>query len=246
MSVGGEPWARDELVRRLRAVGEAGYHDKHPFHRLMHEGRLTQRQLRAWIENRYYYQAMIPRKDAVILAKMEDPMLRRAWIHRVVDHDGGPGEGGLERWLHLACAAGLDREDVARFRFVLPGVRFAVDAYLDLVERRTLLEAIASSLTELFAPGIMAVRLPAFESHYPWVERTGLEYFRTRLVQAPRDAEWGLEYVTANATTCDLQMRAIEALETKCNILWSLLDAIHFAYVEPRILPPFFDRPEEQ
>ncbi len=235
------PWSKDELVERLRAVGAAGYHDKHPFHRAMHEGNLTKRQLQAWIENRYYYQAMIPRKDAAILAKATDPALRRAWIQRILDHDGSKaGEGGLERWLRLAEAAELSRQDVAGFRFVLPGVRFAVDAYLDLVERRSLFEAIASSLTELFAPGIMAVRLPAFEKHYPWVDRAGLEYFRTRLVEAPRDAELGLAYVVEHATTRELQARAIDALKTKCNILWSLLDAIHFAYVSPGILPPFF------
>jgi coenzyme PQQ biosynthesis protein C len=235
------PWSKDELVDRLRAVGAAGYHDKHPFHRAMHEGKLTKRQLQAWIENRYYYQAMIPRKDAAILTKATDPELRRAWIQRIVDHDGSTaGVGGLERWLRLAEAAELSREDVARFRFVLPGVRFAVDAYLDLVERRSLFEAVASSLTELFAPGIMAVRLPAFETHYPWVDREGLAYFRTRLVEAPRDAEFGLAYVVEHATTRELQVQAIDALKMKCNILWSLLDAIHFAYVSPGILPPFF------
>jgi len=236
------PWSKDELTGRLRAVGAKGYHDKHPFHRAMHEGKLSRRQLQAWIENRYYYQAMIPKKDATILAKTDDSELRRAWIQRIVDHDGsGAGEGGLQRWLHLAEAAGLSRNDVASFRRVLPGVRFAVDAYLDLVERRSLLEAIASSLTELFAPGIMAARLPAFETHYPWVDKTGLEYFRTRLSQAPRDADFGLEYVLRHATTRALQDRVIDALETKCNILWSLLDAIHFAYVSPKILPPFFE-----
>jgi pyrroloquinoline-quinone synthase len=234
--------SRAELEKALREVGAAGYHDKHPFHLSMHEGRLTRTQLRAWIENRYYYQAIIPRKDAAILSKSSDPEFRRSWIQRIVDHDGvSPKDGGLERWLVLAEAAGLDRRDVESFRHVLPGVRFAVDAYLDFVERHTLFEAVASSLTELFAPAIMAVRLPAFDRHYPWVDPRGLEYFRSRLVQAPRDAEYGLEWVSREATTRELQERAIAALVRKCHILWSMLDAIHFAYVEPARLPPLFE-----
>jgi pyrroloquinoline-quinone synthase len=231
----------DELVARLRAVGEQGYHDKHPFHRAMHAGELTPHQLRAWIENRFYYQALIPRKDAVIVSRADDPELRRSWLHRISDHDGAtPGEGGLARWLALAEAAGLDRDDVASFRHVLPGVRFAVDAYLTLVEKQTLFEAVASSLTELFAPGIMAVRLPAFEQHYPWVAPAGLAYFRRRLVEAPRDVDYGLAWVQARATTRELQERAVAALQLKCQILWGLLDALHFAYVSPGLLPPFF------
>ena len=236
--------SRDEFVQRLRAVGEEGYHDKHPFHVLMHEGKLTKRQLQAWIENRFYYQAMIPKKDSVIMAKMTTPAERRAWIQRILDHDGTPGQeaGGIHKWLVLGEAAGLRREDIESFRFVLPAVRFAVDAYLTLVQTHSLVEAVGSSLTELFAPTLMSRRLPAFEEHYPWVEKRGLEYFRSRLIQAPRDVEYGLEYVVKHCTTRDLQERVVRVLTTKCHILWSLLDAVHFAYVTPGLPPPLWGK----
>jgi pyrroloquinoline-quinone synthase len=231
----------EEFTKRLRAVGEEGYHDKHPFHRLMHEGKLTKRQLQAWIENRFYYQAIIPKKDAIILAKADDPAFRRVWIQRILDHDGtGEDTGGINKWLVLAEAAGLRREDVASFRFVLPGVRFAVDAYLTLVQTHPLTIAVASSLTELFAPTLMAQRLPAFEDHYPWVDMRGLEYFRSRLIQAPRDVEIGLDYAITHCSTRELQEEAIAALKTKCHILWSLLDAVYYAYVSPGWLPPLW------
>jgi pyrroloquinoline-quinone synthase len=236
-------WSREEFTERLRAVGAAGYHDKHPFHVLMHEGKLTKRQLQAWIENRFYYQAMIPKKDSFIMAKMTEAAERRAWIQRIIDHDGTrEHEGGIHKWLVLAESAGLRREDVASFRFVLPAVRFAVDAYLTLVQTRSLVEAVASSLTELFAPTLMSLRLPAFEEHYPWVQKDGLEYFRSRLIQAPRDVEFGLEYALTHCTTRELQERAVEVLTIKCHILWSLLDAVHFAYVTPGLLPPLWGK----
>jgi coenzyme PQQ biosynthesis protein C len=207
----------------------------------MHEGKLTRRQLKAWIENRFYYQLMIPRKDAAILAKSDDAAFRRAWIQRIVDHDGDKeNPGGIQRWLVLGKAAGLDPAEMESCKNVLPAVRFAVDAYLQFVLDHSLFEAVASSLTELFSPTIMARRLPAFEQHYPWVDAAGLEYFRTRLVQAPRDVEFGLEYVLSGATTPELEDQAARALTTKCHILWSLLDAIHFAYVEPAVMPPLF------
>ncbi len=233
----------EEFTQRLRAVGEEGYHDKHPFHVLMHEGKLTKRQLQAWIENRFYYQAIIPKKDAAIMAKVDDPAVRRAWIQRIIDHDGTrAGEGGIHKWLVLAEAAGLRREDVENFRFVLPGVRFAVDAYLTFVQSHSLLEAVASSLTELFAPTLMSRRLPAFEEHYPWVQKEGLQYFRSRLIQAPRDVEYGLDYVITHCTTPEQQGRAVAVLTLKCHILWSLLDAVHFAYVSPGWLPPLWGK----
>jgi pyrroloquinoline-quinone synthase len=236
-------WSPEEFTQRLRAVGEEGYHDKHPFHVLMHEGKLTKRQLQAWIENRFYYQAIIPKKDAAIMAKVDDPAVRRAWIQRIIDHDGTrEGEGGIHKWLVLAEAAGLRRKDVESFRFVLPGVRFAVDAYLTFVQSHSLLEAVASSLTELFAPTLMSRRLPAFEEHYPWVQKEGLEYFRSRLIQAPRDVEYGLDYVIAHCTTREQQERAVEVLTLKCHILWSLLDAVYFAYVSPGWLPPLWGK----
>jgi pyrroloquinoline-quinone synthase len=241
MATDSERLSTDEFTRRLRAVGAAAYHDKHPFHQLMHQGKLTKRQVQAWIENRFYYQAMIPRKDAAIISKATDRGVRRAWMQRVIDQDGiGEQKGGLDKWLRLAEAAGLRRDEVENFRFVLPAVRFAVDAYLNLVESRPLEEAIASSLTEMFAPAIMSERLPAFEQHYLWIEKGALEYFRTRLVQAPRDVEFGLRYTLEHSVTRQQQDKAIEVLTIKCHILWSLLDAVHFAYVTPGLLPPLF------
>jgi len=238
-----EPFAAEEFTKRLRAVGEEGYHDKHPFHLLMHEGKLTKAQLQAWIANRFYYQAIIPKKDATILSKSDDPAFRRAWIHRIIDHDGTKeGEGGIRKWLVLAEAAGMQREDVESFRYVLPGVRFAVDGYLTFVQTHSLLEAVASSLTELFAPKLHTVRLPVFEEHYPWVDKKGLEYFRSRLIQAPRDVEYGLQYVLEHCTTRELQEKAIVALTTKCYILWSLLDSLYFAYISPGWPPPLWPR----
>ena len=245
MHAGGSPerLSVDEFTKRLRAVGEEGYHDKHPYHVLMHEGKLTRAQLQAWIANRFYYQALIPKKDATILSKADDPAFRRAWIHRIVDHDGTrEGEGGIHKWLVLAEAAGLRREEVESFRLVLPAVQFAVDGYLFFVQTHSLLEAVASSLTELFAPSIHAIRLPVFEQHYPWVDKKGLEYFRSRLIQAPRDVEFGLHYVLEHCTTRELQDKAIAALITKCHILWSLVDALYFAYISPGWPPPLWQR----
>ncbi len=235
----------NQFKARLRAIGEAAYHDKHPFHVLMHDGKLSQRQLQAWIENRFYYQLMIPKKDAVILAKTDDPEFRRNWITRIIDHDGAADrEGGIRKWLRLAEAAKLDRYEVLSLHRVLPGVRFAVNAYLNLVQSGSLVDAVASSLTELFAPTLMANRVAVLETLYPWLDRRGLDYFRDRLVEAPRDSEYGLNYVLAHCTTRDSQDSAAAALTTKCYILWSLLDAIHFAYVAPGWLPPLWSRNE--
>ena len=232
----------EAFTARLREIGAQGYHDKHPFHVLMHAGDLTKRQLQAWIENRFYYQCMIPRKDAAIMARVNDPAMRRAWIQRILDHDGrGDDAGGIQKWLVLGEAAGLSRDDMVAFRHVLPGVRFAVDAYLAFVQNRSLMEAVASSLTELFAPTLMARRLPAFDTHYPWVEAHGLEYFRARLEQAPRDVEYGLDYVISHCPTRADQERAMAALRTKCHILWSLLDAVHYAHVSPGLKPPLWE-----
>jgi pyrroloquinoline-quinone synthase len=159
---------RDELIARFRREGETRYHDHHRYHILMHEGKLTRLQLQQWVLNRYYYQTRIPIKDALILAKSEDPDFRRMWIRRIRDHDGDePGEGGLELWLRLAEGVGLDREEVASCRSVLPGVRFACDGYVELVRERSLVEAVASSLTEFFAPDLMSRRVLAWERQYP-------------------------------------------------------------------------------
>ncbi|HEY2366122.1 MAG TPA: pyrroloquinoline-quinone synthase PqqC, partial [Polyangiaceae bacterium] len=176
---------RDAFVARLREEGEKRYHDRHPFHVKMHAGTLSRRQIQAWVENRFYYQTRIPIKDAIILSKSEDPAFRRVWIHRIMDHDGRvEGEGGLAQWTRLAKGVGLDVDAVRGLQHVLPGVRFACDAYVTLVRERPLVEAVASSLTEFFSPDIMARRIVAWEQHYPWVDGDTLAYFRTRVTRA--------------------------------------------------------------
>ena len=217
----------DEFATWLRREGERRYHDRHPFHVLMHEGRLTRPQLQRWVLNRYYYQTRVPIKDAIILSKSEDPAFRRMWIRRIQDHDGErEGEGGLALWLRLAEGVGLDPEEVASCRSVLPGVRFACDAYVQLVQRVSLVEAVASSLTESFAPDLMSRRIAAWEQHYPWVRPDVLEYFRTRVPRARRDAEQAIEYVCRNAVTYQMQERCVAALVRKTEILWHLLDCL--------------------
>jgi len=220
----------DELKAWLRREGERRYHDQHPFHVLMHEGKLTKRQLQQWVLNRYYYQSRVPIKDAIILSKSEAPAFRRMWIQRIRDHDGDRvGEGGLELWLRLAEGVGLDREEVASFAKVLPGVRFACDSYVRLVERVSLVEAVASSLTESFAPDLMSRRIAAWEQHYPWVRADVLEYFRTRVTRARRDGEQAMEFVCRNATTYQMQERCVAALVAKTEILWHILDCLQNA-----------------
>src|SRR5215470_9146215 len=185
LAVSAEGSPMSALIERLRAEGEKRYHDHHRYHMLMHEGRLTREQLQQWVLNRYYYQTRIPIKDALILSKSEDPTFRRMWIRRIRDHDGdedGAGEAGLDLWLRLAEGVGLDRSEVASCRSVLPGVRFACDGYVELVRERSLVEAVASSLTEFFAPDLMSRRIAAWEKHYPWVSQEMLGYFRSRVV----------------------------------------------------------------
>ena len=197
---------RDAFVARLRAVGAHRYHDKHPFHARMHAGKLDRRALQRWVENRYYYQTRIPIKDALILSKSEDPAFRRAWIRRIADHDGASeGEGGLALWLRLADGVGLDRDQVARCANVLPAVRFACDAYVSFVREHSLLEAVASSLTEFFAPDLMSTRIAAWEKHYPWVDASTLDYFRGRVPRARRDSGEAVVFVLARAVTADDQ-----------------------------------------
>jgi pyrroloquinoline-quinone synthase len=225
---------REELIEWLRREGEARYHDRHRYHVLMHEGRLTREQLQQWVLNRYYYQTRIPIKDALIVSKSEDPAFRRMWIRRVLDHDGETeGEGGLALWLRLAEGVGLDREEVASCRSVLPGVRFACDAYVDLVRSRSLLEAVASSLTEFFAPDIMTKRVLAWEKHYPWVSPDMLAYFRGRVTRARRDSAEAIEFVVQHATSYELQERCMAALIRKTEILGQLLDCVYAAYIDP-------------
>ena len=221
----------EAFVARLRAEGAKRYHDHHPFHTAMHAGQLTREQIQAWVRNRFYYQTRIPIKDAIILSKSEDPAFRRLWMHRIVDHDGKvDGEGGLAQWLRLAHGVGLDVDTVKSLREVLPGVRFACDAYVTLVRERPLVEAVASSLTEFFSPDIMARRIVAWETHYPWVEAETLAYFRGRVTRAKEDSREAIDYVLANATTRAAQEKCIDALITKTQILWALLDAVSVAH----------------
>lgn len=228
-----ERWTRDEFIDRLRSLGPRQYHSQHPFHVRMHAGALSRRQIQGWIANRFYYQKNIPVKDALILAKLPDRECRRAWLQRIIDHDGRQGdEGGIEAWLRLGEAAGLTREELLDERHVQPGVRFAVDAYVNFCRLRPWLEAVASSLTELFAPGLVGERIKVFERHYPWVDPAGLQYFRTRLDQAPRDADYALDLVVRSCETRADQERCVAALRFKCDVLWSLLDAVQLAYPE--------------
>ena len=228
------PLPREEFVEWLRREGEARYHDRHHYHVLMHEGKLSREQLQQWVLNRYYYQTRIPVKDAIIVSKSEDPAFRRMWIRRIHEHDGdAEGEGGLALWLRLAEGVGLDREEVASCRSVLPGVRFACDAYVELVRSRSLLEAVASSLTEFFAPDIMTRRVLAWEKHYPWVSPEMLAYFRGRVTRARRDSAEAIEFVAQHATTYELQERCVAALIRKTEILWQLLDCVYAAYIDP-------------
>jgi pyrroloquinoline-quinone synthase len=229
----------DGFVAALRAQSQR-YHSLHPFHRKMNEGRLSRRQIQGWTANRFYYQENIPRKDAAILASCPLPEVRRRWIRRILDHDGTGSfdgtvnsddeQGGIEAWLRLGEAVGLTRKELEDERHVVPGVRFAVDAYVTFARTRPWVEAVASSLTELFAPDLMAERLAAFERHYGWIDPRGLGYFRARLTQAPRDSEHALQVVTEHCRTQEQQARAVAALSFKCDVLWSMLDAIDHAY----------------
>ena len=229
----------DELEARLRAVGAERYHNRHPFHILLHSGKLRRPQVQAWALNRFYYQSRIPMKDAALMARVEDPELRRIWRQRIIDHDGNEArEGGIERWLVLTDALGLDRECVTSCRGLLPATRFAVDAYVRFVAERSLLEAVASSLTEMFAPAIISDRVAGMLAHYDFVSRDALTYFDKRLTQAPRDANFALDYVKREARRPDQQQAVIDALVFKCDVLWSQLDALHHAYVEPGLVPP--------
>jgi pyrroloquinoline-quinone synthase len=242
----GEWLSATALEARLRAVGASRYHHLHPFHQRMHRGELSRGQMQAWALNRYFYQSRIPIKDALILAKSDDPAFRRAWRKRILDHDGEQnGMGGIEKWIRLAEATGVERAQVMACEGVLPGVRYAVDAYLGLVREASLVGAVASSLTELFSRDLIVLRMDRLRAHYPYL-RDALGYFEGRLTQAPEDAAFALEYVTDHATTRELQEEAIAALERKCAILWAQLDAIDYAYVEPGWIPPGCFRPEEK
>jgi len=257
-----ELWDRETFVEELRAIGARAYHDKHPLHVAMNEGRLSPKALRGWVANRFYYQRNIPIKDAAIVSNCPVREVRRIWIHRILDHDGvlpkaldsavlsgktakenalrtahtiAPApehEGGIEAWLRLGEACGLPRDELLQDRHLQPGVRFAVEAYVNFARTQPWPIAIASSLTELFAPDLMAARLAAFEKFYPWIDPRGLDYFRRRTTQARRDSDEALSITLEYCNTPELQREAIRALEFKCDVLWSMLDAIHHTYAD--------------
>jgi pyrroloquinoline-quinone synthase len=226
-------WAPDEFVARLHAQG-ARYHHLHPFHKRMDVGDLTREELQRWVTNRFYYQKRIPLKDAAILANCPDVAVRREWIQRIIDHDGTTdGAGGTESWLRLGEALGVSREELLSERRVLPAVRYAVDAYVNFARQKPWIEAVASSLTELFGPAAIRLRLDALERHYGWIDPAGLEYFRARLVLAPKDAQYALDLCVARCTTPEQQDAAVAALRFKTEMLWAQLDAIDRGDTQP-------------
>jgi pyrroloquinoline-quinone synthase len=238
----GPPWSREDFEQRLRGLG-ARYHIYHPYQVKMNAGELNREQIQGWVVNRFYYQIMIPQKDAALMANCPDREVRRHWIQRMLDHDGRAGEeGGIEAWIRLGEACGLERDAIVSLRHVLPGVRFAVDAYVNFVRRATWQEAVCSSLTELFAPTIHRERIAQWPAHYPWMDPGGLEYFQKRLGEAHRDVEHGLATTLAEFRSARQQQRALEIVQFKLDVLWSMLDAMYLAYMLD--MPPYFSAQE--
>ena len=228
-----------ELEAALRAIGAQRYHNRHPFHQLLHSGKLNKGQLQAWALNRFYYQSRIPMKDAGLMSRTSDPDLRREWIRRISDHDGaGPDTGGIERWLRLTSGLGLDTDYVMSETGILAATKFAVDAYVRYVREQSLLQAVASSLTELFAPTLIQERVAAMLTNYAYVDRKILSYFDARLTQAPQDSSFALAYCQKHAATVAQQQDVLDALYFKCDVLWAQLDALYNAYVSPGHVPP--------
>ena len=229
----------DELDRQLRQIGAERYHNLHPFHQLLHGGKLNRGQVQAWALNRYCYQSHIPLKDAALMSRAESSDLRREWRRRLVDHDGdAPGDGGIARWLALTEGLGLDRDYVISESGILPATKFAVEAYVRFVRDRSLLEAVASSLTELFSPTIISERVSGMLAGYSFISEKTLAYFNARMTQAPRDSDFALDYVKREARTPEQQRLVLDALIFKCNVLWAQLDALYHAYVSPGHIPP--------
>ena len=230
-------WSREQFLDVLRAQS-LRYHDLHPFHVRMNNGELSREELRRWVANRYCYQRSIPIKDAAIISNCPERAVRRVWIQRIYDHDGaGPGDGGLESWLALGEALGVAGDDIASERGVLPGVRYAVEAYVSFCRTRPWIEGVAASLTELFGPAAIRVRLDALERHYPWIDPAGLGYFRSRLGQAPSDAAYALDLVLARCRSREQQQCALAALAFKCDLLWAQIEAIDRGDTQPRVGP---------
>ena len=239
------PMPTADFEAAIRAVGPERYHDLHPFHHLLHGGKLNKGQVQAWALNRYCYQSAVPRKDAALISRVHDRELRRAWTHRILDHDGLPPDepGGIERWLVLTDGLGLDRDYVVSRRGALPATVFAVESYVTFVREQPLTVAVASSLTELFAPKIHKERISGMLENYDFIDDKVMAYFKRRLTQAPRDADFALQYVLKNAKTRDEQEACVEAVRFKCNVLWVQLDALYHAYVNGNVPPGAF-RPE--
>mgnify|MGYP000284629848 FL=1 len=230
------PWTREEFEDKLREKGK-GYHIYHPIHVMMYEGKLTKEQLQCWVANRFYYQIAIPMKDAAILSNCPDKEVRKEWIVRITDHDGVDGQvGGIEAWIQLGMAVGLSREDVTSLKYVSPGVKFAVDAYVNFARQRPWQESVCSSLTELFAPHIHQQRISSWPSMYPWIDESGLSYFKKRLTEARRDVEQGLG-VTLDyfSTSRDMQLKALDILQFKLDVLWVIADAIMLACTDVKV-----------
>lgn len=230
-----KPWNKEKFKQKLMAK-EQYYHTHHPVHQQMSSGKCTKEQVQAWVMNRFYYQTKIPQKDANILANCDDRDVRRNWIQRLLDHDGYDGnEGGIEAWLQLGKACDLSRKDVLSLHYVLPGVRFAVDAYVNFVRNASWQEAACSSLTEMFAPSIHQSRLENWPTHYPWIKNDGYVYFKKRLLEANRDVAQGLDITLNYFSTYEQQQQALDILQFKLDVLWSISDAIYLAffYKEP-------------
>ncbi len=241
-SSSGPAWSREEFEQRLRGLG-ARYHIHHPYQVKMNAGELSREQIQGWVANRFYYQINIPQKDAALMANCPDREVRRHWVQRILDHDGRAGEdGGIEAWIRLGEACGLERDAIVSLQHVLPGVRFAVDAYVNFVRRASWQEAVCSSLTELFAPTIHRERIAQWPGHYPWMDPGGLEYFQKRLGEAHRDVEHVLAITLAEFTSAEQQQRALEIVQFKLDVLWSMLDAMYLAYVLD--MPPYFSAEE--
>ena len=232
-------WSKSEFEAKLRSLGDR-YHIHHPFQVMMHNGELNKHQIQGWVANRYYYQITIPRKDASFLANCPDRLIRQKWVQRILDHDGQDGsEGGIEVWLRLAEATGLTRDAVTSQSMLLPGVRFAVDAYVNFVASSTWQESACSSLTEMFAPTIHKQRISSWPDKYPWIDSNGLDYFKNRIKEAHRDVEHGLQITLDHFTTLEQQQKALKILQFKLDVLWTMLDAMYMAYVEN--MPPYFN-----
>lgn len=228
-----------DFEAEIRAVGAERYHNRHPFHALLHGGKLNKGQVQAWALNRFCYQNAVPRKDAAFMARVQDRALRREWVHRLLDHDGYSNEeGGIERWLILTDGLGLPRAYVLSQAGALPATRFAVEAYVRFVAEQPLTAAVASSLTELFAPAIHRERIAGMLENYDFISDGVMAYFKRRLTQAPRDSDFALDYIKSHARNRAEQEACIDAVRFKCNVLWAQLDALHYAYVSPGLPPP--------